>query len=136
LIDFAKIAYSSKIINYLVLTKVGGVAAQAGIPEVNRFAIKLGKSLIVLPELRDAIELLGPKKVFLVSGKGEKNISEIEIKNFEKVMIVIPGNELGFSKIEETMGENIKIDEISPTEIGPVGILSILLYCVLNKSNR
>ncbi|MEM0373410.1 MAG: RecB-family nuclease [Sulfolobaceae archaeon] len=135
-IEISKLALSHKTVKNLVLTKVGGTAAQSGIPEVFRFAYKLGKSIMVLPDLKDTIELLKPDKVILISSKSNQVLTREEIKKYEKdnkkILIVIPGNEAGFTKIEESLGEIYRIESEINVEVSPIAILGIILYCILS----
>jgi len=66
LIDIAKLAYGLGF-THLVATKVYGAAASSGVPEATRLALRLGRSFSVLPSVKDAIELLAPDKVVVVS---------------------------------------------------------------------
>jgi len=64
--DFARLAYSLGY-DTVVVSKAYGGAAQAGVPEAMRIALREGKSLLVLPDLADAVELLSPTSVILVT---------------------------------------------------------------------
>lgn len=68
-VDMARLSYSLGL-DTLVVTKAYGGAAQSGVPEAMRLALKLGKSLVVLPELRDAVNLLSPSQVLAVTPRG------------------------------------------------------------------
>lgn len=105
LIDFAKLVFSLNI-NYLVATKVGGVASNVGVPEVNKLAFKLGKTFISLPDLKDAIELLSPDLVILLTSQAQKILETQVFNDKNKIMLVFSGIENGFSKIDLSLGEN------------------------------
>lgn len=125
LVDTAKIAFDNDAM--FVVTKPGGTAAQAGIPEVSKMAYRLNKPFLVLPDLKDALELLSPEKVFLVTGTGRR-VSEEEIKG--KAMVVLPGTENGFTKFELTLGEQVSLTEGKMSEANPVVLASLLFYCL------
>jgi len=135
LIEISKLALSSRLVKNLIFTKVGGTAAQSGVPEIFRFAYKLGKSVIILPDLRDSIELLKPDKIILLTSKGNNILTKEEVKKYDsnfKVLIVIPGNEVGFTKVEESLGETYKISDELSIELSPIATLGILLHCILS----
>lgn len=133
LIDFARVVFNFNV-KYLVVTKVSGTAAQVGVPEVSRLAFKNNKSLIILPDLKDAIELLRPKETFLIShNEGKELTAEIykAIEN-ESYYFVFPGIESGFTKLEQALGTTIRLPNLS-SDIGPAAMASIFLYCYLQQ---
>jgi len=125
LIDFAKLIFGLNF-SHLVVTKVGGTAAQAGVPEIGRLALKQGKSLIVLPDLKDAITLLSPNAVYLFSPFAEKEIGDPSFS--DRDLLVFPGVENGFSKLEQSLGEHVTYRGLR-NDLGPVAYASAVLYC-------
>jgi len=130
IIDFAKLAFNMNI-NYFIITKVGGVGAQAGIPEVSKLAYKNNKPFIVLPDLKDAIELFKPDGVFIFTQTAEKTFSKDLIKDKNRVMLVFSGSEAGFNKLELNLGEPVKIEGLN-NEISSVALAGIVVYCIMN----
>jgi len=128
MIDFAKLAFSSDMVKYLVITKVGGVAAQSGIPEVNKLALKSGKSFSVLPDLRDALDLFKPSTTYLVTSQASETLQPGLLEG--RVYFVFSGIDSGFGKIELSMGKQVKMAQLN-VEVGPVGAEALLLYCLL-----
>ena len=139
-IETAKICYGLGY-NTLVISKAIGTAAQTGVPEANKIAMRLGKRLLCVPDIQDAIDLLKPDKVFLYAPKPyaknvfnpKKIIDEIGQGNL--VLMVFGGLEPGLSSRELSLGESFHLD--LPGNIGSIGALSIvlyLLYCYLNLS--
>lgn len=126
LIDFVKVAYNLDI-KYVIVTKIGGVAAQAGVPDANKLAYKMNKSFIVLPDLKDAIELFSPDSVILISQQAEKEFSASLIEGKKKVMLVFPGSESGFTKLELSLGENYRLPMFKG-EVPPVASLAVISY--------
>ncbi|BFH73372.1 RecB-family nuclease [Sulfurisphaera javensis] len=133
IIDFAKLIFNLNI-NHFIVTKVGGVAAQAGVPEVSKIAYKNNKSFIILPDLKDAIELFKPDAVYLFTQSAEKKFTKELLKDKNRVMLVFSGIETGFNKLELNLGEAVKIEGIS-NEISSVALAGILVYCILNDGN-
>ena len=127
LIDFSKLAFNIKYIKYLIITKAGGTAAQSGIPEVNKIAFKLNKPFLVLPELKDAIELLQPDITLLISQYAEKPLDFLKLEKYKKIFVVFSGLEgSGFNKIEQSLGEHVKVLEEVP-ELGAISLASFFL---------
>jgi len=129
-VDAAKISYS---LGYpvLVVTKAYGGAAQSGIPDAMRIALKQGKSLIVLPDLQDAVELLKPDEVLLVTRDyAEESIDPLSPPAVRgRIMIVVSGGEPEFTAAEARLGRPVYI-EGAPGKLGSTGELSILLYAL------
>lgn len=130
IIDFAKLAFNLNI-NYFIITKVGGVGAQAGIPEVSKLAYKNNKPFIVLPDLKDAIELFRPDTVYLFTQSAEKSFNKDLLKDKNRVMMVFSGNESGFNKLELNLGEPVKLEGIN-SEISSVALAAIIAYCIMD----
>lgn len=127
LVDFVKVAYVLGDSNIqVVLSKVGGTAAQAGIPEVSKLAYKLGRNLIVLSDLKDVIELFKPEKVYFVTSISENGKNPLR-GHEDNIALVFNGLESTFPKTELALGEEIGIGVKG--EISPSNLLSIILYC-------
>ncbi|MGC9104855.1 MAG: RecB-family nuclease [Thermoprotei archaeon] len=125
LVDTARLAFQNGVM--FVVTKVGGTAAQAGIPEASKLAYRLGKPFLVLPDLKDAVELLSPSKVFLVTNNSQKRLTSEDLT--DKVMVVIPGTENGFSKFDLGLGDQVRIADVEVDQ-NPVVQASLLFYCL------
>ncbi|MCI2415598.1 MAG: RecB-family nuclease [Candidatus Aramenus sp.] len=132
LMEFSRAAFTFNV-KYLVLTKVGGTAAQSGVPDLSKIAFKSGKSFIVLPDLKDAIDLLKPDYVYLVSSSAGEELSVEGIDADKNVLIVFPGIESGFTKIEQSLGKVVKLPGLE-ADPGPVASLGALMYCVVSKN--
>jgi len=123
--------------NYFVVTKAVGAAAQAGVPEAQKVAYKLGRSFMVLADLAEAIELLEPRKVLLVmpSKYGGSNLEDVlaqvlkETGESDKVLLVFGGSEPGLSLRELKMGENVSPKDVEE-DVGTTALVAITLYKV------
>jgi len=135
LVDIAKVVYSfeySEIVNALVITRPTGSAAQVGIPEVSKLAYKLGKSLIILPSVSDAVELIKPSNVFLIyKGDDSKPLETVEIPN--NSMIVVSCSDTGFTKSELALGTHV-FPRYFNSGIGPVAEVALSLYIIALRS--
>ncbi len=137
--DMAKLVYGLTNEAILVVTRPSGAAAQIGIPEIGKLAYKNNKPLIVLPDIKDAIELLKPKIVLTISNRyGEPlNIDKIVdmlSSSGDIVMIIASGTETGLSKEEAYLGKPVK----PPTQgdIGPIASTAIALYILEEARKR
>jgi len=137
LIDFAKMVYG--LINLkssLVFTRVSGMAAQTGVPEVSKYLFRLGKPLLILPTPQDVIDLLKPDRV-LVLAKTEvsKDIEEVASDLKGKVALVVNGGDTPPSKTELSLGDHVMVGELDPST-PPQATLAIALYVIAKKRTR
>lgn len=132
--DMAKLVYGYGDGYLLVVSKPSGAAAQIGIPEISRLAYKRNKPLLVLPDIKDAIELLKPKQILTISYKYGESIDIETIEYDEPLMIIVGGSEAGLSKEEAYIGKPIK----PPTsdDIGPIASTAIIMYILEEKRKR
>ncbi len=127
LIDMAKLSFGFGY-KMIIISKAYGSAAQNGIPEVFKIALKEGKGVVVLPELKDAIELYNPKKVVLIDKDNAKGEIDIENPLIDKdMLIVFNGSDSPFSPNELTFGEAYYIKGIKG-RIGSVAEAALILY--------
>ncbi len=66
LLDAVKVSLGFGI-KTIIVTKAVGTAAQQGVPEAFRLVLRSGATLIVLPDIKDAIELLHPDSILFLS---------------------------------------------------------------------
>jgi len=71
------LAYGAPII---VISKATGMAAQAGIPTVSRLVFEKGGKLLVTHSLEEALEVLKPQGVYLITDLAEEELKPEEIK--------------------------------------------------------
>ncbi len=132
-VDMARLVYALDF-DLLVVTKAYGGAAQSGVPEAMRLALKEGKSLIVLPDLGDAIELMKPDSVVAVTPRSPEELvtgpgDAARILN-GKTMIVFSGGEPDFTASElSSASKRVYIGGVK-RKLGPVAEASIILYSV------
>ena len=130
-LETAQVVYGLDYPNFII-SKAEGSAAQTGVPDANRFALKMGKTFMVLPDLPDVIELLGVELPLLIaSPKLTKNKVDFgalkqQVKTEERVIIVISGSNSSFSRKEMDLGHCMSLD--STIDIGPAGTIAIILY--------
>jgi SpoU rRNA methylase family enzyme len=132
LVDAARVCllFDSDLI---VISKATSSAAQTGVPEVEKLAFKRGGKVLYVPDLIDAIELLGPDKFYMVVPKRlgkEKldfNLLKEELSSDLKVMIGVSGGHTSFSLKELENGYPVYIDDIDEN-LSPSAVFAIILY--------
>jgi len=132
-IDTAQVVYGLGFKNF-VISKPEGTAAQTGVPDANKLAMKTRSNFMVLPDLSDVIELLGvDRPLLLVSPlltKTRVNLAALSqrVKSGERLVIVVSGSNSSFSRKEMDMGECASLD--AHFDIGPAGTVSVTLYAL------
>lgn len=108
LVDVARVIYNSEysdLVKAFVITRIGGNVAQVGLPEVSKLAYKLGKPLIILPTVNDAIELFNPTDIYLIHRSPDSQyLEDLELRN--NSMFLFSGSDSGFSKNELLLGKH------------------------------
>lgn len=124
IIDFVKTVFLFHDYQPIIIKPVGA-AAQIGVPEAYKIAYRQKKSLIVLPEINDIIEVLGINEVYYLDERGE----EIEINNLKKssVALVINGGDQEPSKKELLNTRIVRVKGVD-SSLPPVGLTAIILY--------
>ncbi|UCE09995.1 MAG: hypothetical protein JSW61_13640 [Candidatus Thorarchaeota archaeon] len=130
-IETAQVVYGLGFQNFVV-SRAEGSAAHAGVPEANRFSMKMKRNFMVLPDLQDVIEILNiDKPLLIVSPKLSKNriiMEEIRQRatSGDKLVIVLTGSTSSFSRKEMDLGECKSLD--SEIDIGPAGTAAVILH--------
>ncbi len=131
IIDTSQVVYGLGYHNFVV-SRAEGSAAQSGVPEANRLALKMKRNFIILPDLGDVVELLGVKRPLLMPSplltKERISISELarSLRSDERVVLVLSGSNSSFSRREMDMGECRSLD--TEVDIGPSGTAAVVLY--------
>ncbi len=137
LIDVARVVYNFEypdLISTLVIAKPSGSAAQVGIPEVSKLAYKLGRSLIILPSINDAIELLKPSKVFLICRTD--NSQPLEVTEIpDNSMLVVSCSDTGFTKTELSLGTHV-FPKYFNSGVGPAAETALSLYIIALRGSK
>jgi SpoU rRNA methylase family enzyme len=135
--ETAQVVYGLGFPNFIV-SKAEGSAAQTGVPESNRLAMKMKGSFAVLPGLRDVLEMLNVEKPIMITSpvlvKERANAGEMakRIKDGERVVIVLSGSNSSFSRKEMDMGECVSLE--AKVDIGPAGSAAVVLHEITGKS--
>lgn len=130
-VETAQVVYGLGFSNFVV-SKAEGSAAQAGVPDANRLAMKMKQNFMVLPDLKDVLEVLSTERpLLIVSPMLTKERLDLEqlselTKSGERVVIVLSGSTSSFSRKEMDLGECRSLD--ARVDIGPAGTAAILLY--------
>jgi SpoU rRNA methylase family enzyme len=128
-IETAQVVYGLGLPNY---SKAEGSAAQTGVPEANRLAMKMKGSFAVLPDLRDVLEMLDVEKPIMIASpvlvKERVDVSEIakRIQDGERIVLVLSGSNSSFSRKEMDIGECLSLE--ARVDIGPAGSAAVVLH--------
>lgn len=135
-IETAQVVYGLGFPNFVV-SKAEGSSAQSGVPDANRLAIRMNQNFMVLPDLRDVLEVLNIEySLFVTSPKlvkervDSKQLSEL-IGSGKRIAIVVSGSNSSFSRKEMDLGECRSLE--AQVDIGPSGSAAIILYSLLPK---
>lgn len=132
-IETAQVVYGLGFQNYVV-SKAEGSAAQSGVPDANRLAIKMKRNFMVLPDLPVVLDTIDFDLVVLVpSPKLTKSRLDFEdllekAKSGKRIAIVLSGSTSSFSRKEMDLGENHAIH--AEVDIGPSGTAAVILYAL------
>ncbi len=137
LVDAAKITYGLGFKNFVVI-KAYGVAAQNGIPEATKIALKRGKNFHVLSKIDDLVEILGVDNLIFISSDYGEKIDENSIGKLglceKKTAIIIGGSETAITRQDIAKGIAV-YPSIAETVIGPLGELALILF-MAKKSGK
>ncbi|MFW9954350.1 MAG: RecB-family nuclease [Candidatus Thorarchaeota archaeon] len=132
-VETAQVVYGLDYQNFIV-TRAEGSAAQSGVPDANRLAMKLNHNFMVLPDLKDALELLQIEKPIMIVSpvltKERLDLAALEnrARSGEKIIIALSGSNSSFSRKEMDLGECYSID--AAIDIGPAGTAAIILHAL------
>ena len=135
-VETAQVVYGLGFSNFLV-SKAEGSAAQTGVPEANKIAMKMKRSFMVLPGLKDVIELLGVERPLLITSpvltKERVDLQALgeKAQSSERLVIVLSGSTSSFSRKEMDMGECVGLD--AKIDIGPAGSAAVILYGIVQS---
>lgn len=134
-VEAARLVYGLGFDTFVV-TKASGSAAQSGVPDAQKYALRRGANFVYLRDLRDAIDILKPGAVLTVSeGKyGGRPLSEAwkDVANVDRLMIVFGGAEPGLSLQEYEMGIHVYPEGVEE-DVGAVGLMAITLSRLLPR---
>jgi len=130
-IETAQVVYGLGFSNYVV-SKAEGSAAQAGVPDANRLAMRMKRNFIVLPDLKDVLEVLKINHLLLVTSpmltKNRLDLNQLfeRVQTGERHAIILSGSSSSFSRKEMDLGECFSLK--AQVDIGPAGTAAIILY--------
>lgn len=129
--ETAQVVYGLRFPNFVV-SKAEGSAAQTGVPDANKLAIKMKRNFMVFPDLGDVIELLEIEKPLLITSPvlvkerlDQKSLAK-SVQSGERTVIVVSGSNSSFSRKEMDMGKCMSLE--AKVDIGPAGTIAVILY--------
>ena len=132
-VETAQVVYGLGFSNYVV-SKAEGSAAQSGVPDANRLAVKMRRNFMVLPDLPDVIEALQIDHAILIASpklaKDRLITSEItdSLSLGKRVALILSGSTSSFSRKE--MDRGICKSLHAEVDIGPAGTAAVILYAL------
>ena len=132
-IETAQVVYGLGFPNYVV-SKAEGSAAQSGVPDANRLALKMKRNFMVLPDLRDVLEVLSISSPLLVTSprlvKERIDLTKLQeqTRSGERIAIILSGSNSSFSRKEMDLGDCKSLE--ADVDIGPAGSAAIILYAL------
>jgi SpoU rRNA methylase family enzyme len=135
-VETAQVVFGLGFSNFIV-SKAEGSAAQTGVPEANRFALKMKRSFIVLPGLDDVRDLLSVDQPLLVASpvltktRIDTTLLAKKALSGERVVIVVSGSSSSFSRKEMDTGEVVSLE--AEIDIGPAGTAAVVLHELLKS---
>ncbi len=136
LLDFARLVAGLGL-GELVVTKAYGAAAQHGLGELGRLAYKNNMNLVILPDLGDAIDLLKPENVLIVTRRGEPEAFDpLAPPHLEgRILVAFNGGDPDFGEAEIGMGKPIYPPGVQG-RLGPAAEAALVLYPLLRSVGR
>ena len=135
-VETAQVVYGLGFSNFVV-SKAEGSAAQAGVPDANRLAMKMKQNFMVLPDLKDVLEVLNIERPLLITSpvltKERLDLNQLfeRTKSGERIAIMLSGSNSSFSRKEMDFGECRSLE--ARVDIGPAGTAAIILYALSMK---
>jgi SpoU rRNA methylase family enzyme len=135
-IETAQVVYGLGFSNF-VISKAEGSAAQAGVPDANRLAMRMKQNFMVLPDIKDVLEVLSIENPLLITSPllTEERLDLEQLskrtKSGERVAIMVSGSNSSFSRKEMDLGECRSLN--ARVDIGPSGTVAIILYALSTK---
>jgi SpoU rRNA methylase family enzyme len=135
-IETAQVIYGLGFPNFVV-SKAEGSSAQSGVPDANRLAIRMKQNFMVLPDLKDVLEVLNIEySLFITSPKLVKEHVDLnqlseQTKSGKRIAIVVSGSNSSFSRNEMDLGDCKSLE--AEVDIGPSGSVAIILYSLIGQ---
>jgi len=136
-VETAQVVYGLGFSNFVV-SKAEGSAAQAGVPDANRLAMKMKCNFMVLPDLKDVLEVLKIEHPLMITSpvlvKERLDFAGLSerMKSGERVAVILSGSNNSFSRKEMDLGECRSLE--ARVDVGPSGTAAIVLY-TLSSNN-
>ncbi len=136
-VETAKVTYGLGFKNFIV-SKAAGSAAQSGVPEAQRLALKLKRNFFYLADLPEVLDVFKPELtlMFVPRPYGEEEYNPIKVlETLEKgaVVLVFGGAEPGLSRRELDLGTPTYVPLVGE-DIGVSGLAAIVLYKLLETA--
>ncbi len=138
IIETAQVVYGLGFSNFIV-SRAEGSAAQSGVPDANRLALKMKRNFMVLPDLPDVLEVLQVDRPMLIASpvlvKERLDLEGLAMRarSGERTVIVLSGSTSSFSRREMDLGDCYSLN--ARIDIGPAGTAAIVLHAISAKKS-
>lgn len=135
-VETAQVVYGLGFSNFVV-SKAEGSAAQAGVPDANRLAMRMKRNFMVLPDLKDVLEVLNVENPLLITSpvltKERLDFDNLvkQVESGERIAIALSGSNSSFSRKEMDIGVCRSLE--AQVDIGPAGTAAIILHAISKK---
>ena len=130
LVEAVKVAYGFRgvPVDAFVVVRATGMAAQMGVPEAYKVALKYGKPLIVLPSAKDLLEHVKFEEIYSVvpGAQSSRRVEEVQLRGSCALIFTEEGGRV------EVPSEVLSIPELPP-ETPPQVAIAVALY-ILSRS--
>ena len=134
LVDMARLVYGLGVKTF-VASKVYGAAATNGIPEVTRLALRMGRGFYVVSTAAEAVELLRPDTVLVVSYEHGEPVDPSEAVGLFKgrTVVIFGGTDASPTREEASLGKPI-YPRGAGSRLGPIAEAAIVLFPLVSRS--
>jgi len=111
-----------------VVAKATGLAAQAGVPEATKLAYRAGVPLIFMPSLKDAVDVLAPDHVALITQwQDAEPLTKARFEDESTVLIAVSGMDEDFPRQDLGLGHHYRIPGFRG-RLGPAAEMALAIY--------
>ncbi len=122
-----------KYVKMVVISRATGAAAQYGLAEASKTFYKAGIKLLILPDIEDYNELFKGNKILQftrIHGREYGSIRDLAIT--EDTVLLISGNDNGFSKNELLENTEKIYPRGTEKQLPPETLLGVILHDYIN----
>jgi len=113
-----------------IVAKATGLAAQAGVPEATKLAYRAGIPLIFMPTLKDAVDVIKPDHVVLITQwEDAEPLNRKVFDDNSTVIIAVSGLDEDFPRQDLGLGKPFRIPGFRG-RLGPAAEIALAIYLI------